>query len=127
MRTLLRSLTILVTLCAAYGQSKFEFWPGTTYDPAIPTIEKVLGYKPGERISSHSNLMRYLEMSGLTPRHGWSCGTDVGMEGDRLLVQAHHRFLRIVGPFIYLQNVLHAGNVVFIQFGHAPHFFPATA
>ena len=61
MRTLLRSLTILVALCAAYGQSKFEFWPGTTYDPAIPTIEKVLGYKPGERISSHANLMRYLE------------------------------------------------------------------
>jgi hypothetical protein len=54
-------LLLLAAMCAAHGQSKFEFWPGASYDPAIPTIEKVLGYKPGERISSHANLMRYFD------------------------------------------------------------------
>lgn len=58
----MRSVIVLLTAALAAGaQSKFEFWPGAQYDPAIPTIEKVLGYAPGERISSHANLMRYLE------------------------------------------------------------------
>ena len=51
----------LVILPFALAQPKLEFWPGTQYDPAIPTIQKVLGYGPGERISSHANLMRYME------------------------------------------------------------------
>ncbi|REJ86278.1 MAG: peptidase M14 [Acidobacteria bacterium] len=33
------------------------FWPGSTYDPAIPTFERVLGYRPAERIASHAELM----------------------------------------------------------------------
>jgi hypothetical protein len=33
----------------------------------------------------------------------------------------------IVRPLICLQNVLHFGDVLFIEFGHAPHFFPVTA
>ncbi|MEP7364514.1 MAG: M14 family metallopeptidase [Acidobacteriota bacterium] len=54
-------LVMLAAVCAVQGQSTFEFWPGSSYDPAIPTVEKVLGYKPGERISSHANLMRYMD------------------------------------------------------------------
>ena len=56
-------LTVLAILAAATlaAQPKFEFWPGTQYDPAIPTFQKVLGYGPGERISSHANLMRYMD------------------------------------------------------------------
>ena len=54
-------LVLLAAVCAAQGQSTFQYWPGASYDPAIPTIEKVLGYKPGERISSHANLMRYVD------------------------------------------------------------------
>jgi hypothetical protein len=49
------------------------------------------------------------------------------MQRNRLLVQTHHRLLRVVGLFIRLQNVFHFGDVVFIEFAHAPHFFPATA
>lgn len=37
------------------------FWPNTAYDPAVPTIEKTLGYKPGDRISWHGSIVRYLE------------------------------------------------------------------
>ena len=51
----------LVVLPFALAQPKLEFWPGTQYDPAIPAMQKVLGYGPGERISSHTNLMRYME------------------------------------------------------------------
>ena len=46
------------------------------------------------------------------------------MQRDWLLIQAHHRFLRIVGLLVRRQNILHLGNIFFIQFRHAPHFFP---
>jgi hypothetical protein len=32
----------------------------------------------------------------------------------------------IVRLFVRLQNVFHLGDVVVVEFGHAPHFFPAT-
>ena len=62
-----------------------------------------------------------------TPRHGRRGRADVGVQGDWFLIQAHDRLLGIVGLFIRLQNILHLGDVVFIEFGHAPHSFPATA
>jgi hypothetical protein len=34
--------------------------PGTTYDPAIPTVEAVLGAPSGERITTSSDVIRYL-------------------------------------------------------------------
>ncbi len=43
------------------AQPRFEFWPGAVYDPQVPTHQKVLGYEPGQRISSHANLIRYME------------------------------------------------------------------
>ena len=38
-----------------------DFWPGAAYDPAVPTLQKVVGYAPGERISWHANIVRYFE------------------------------------------------------------------
>ena len=43
------------------AQPAYTFWPNSGYDPAVPSMRQVLGYEPGERISSHANLMRYLE------------------------------------------------------------------
>ena len=43
------------------AQQKFEFWPGAQYDPAIPTVEKVLGYEPGARHATHADIVRYFE------------------------------------------------------------------
>ena len=60
-------------------------------------------------------------------RLGRRGGAHVGVQRDWLLIQTHHRFLGIVGLFIRLQNVFHLGDVLVIEFGHAPHFFPATA
>lgn len=39
----------------------FQFWPGASYDPAIPTHAKVLGYDAGERITTHEGILRYLD------------------------------------------------------------------
>ena len=38
-----------------------EYWPGADYDPSIPTIEKILGHESGERITWHSEAIRYFE------------------------------------------------------------------
>ncbi len=43
------------------GQDDFDFWPNPNYDPSIPSIEEVLGYKPGERITWHRDAIRYFE------------------------------------------------------------------
>ena len=51
----------LLAVSFAWAQPKLDFWPGTQYDAAVPSFQKVLGYGPGERISSHANLMRYME------------------------------------------------------------------
>jgi Zinc carboxypeptidase len=50
-------------LLAAQGPSSpaYEFWPGAQYDPAVPTIEKVTGHAPGERISSPAEILRFME------------------------------------------------------------------
>ena len=51
----------LCTAAALLAQPAFEFWPGATYDPAIPTFQKVLGFEPGSRFATHADLIRYLE------------------------------------------------------------------
>ncbi len=38
-----------------------EYIPGTTFDPAIPTVEQVLGYKTSEEISLYGDMLRYFE------------------------------------------------------------------
>ena len=43
----------------AFAQTGFEFWPKADYDPAIPAIETVLGYAPGEEIAWHRDIMAY--------------------------------------------------------------------
>ncbi len=57
--------TLLLSLALAgsvFAQKKtVDMWPGAQYDPAVPTIKKVLGYEPGERIAPHAHLMKYFE------------------------------------------------------------------
>ena len=37
-----------------------EWWPGGTYDAAVPTPRSVLGYDVGERVTEYRNFERYL-------------------------------------------------------------------
>ena len=83
------------------------------------------GLDRAENISGAAAFL-FVITSCFPPRLGWRGGTDIGVERDRLLVQADHGLLGIVWLFIRFQYVLHLGDVVFIEVGHTPHFFPAT-
>ncbi|MBX9602019.1 MAG: peptidase M14 [Bryobacteraceae bacterium] len=54
-------LTFTLLAVTAAAQTRWEYWPGVQYDPAIPTTQKVLGHAPGDRIASHASLMKYFE------------------------------------------------------------------
>ncbi|MBI3208611.1 MAG: peptidase M14 [Candidatus Solibacter usitatus] len=57
----MRLFATLLFLSTALQAAPPEFWPGAQYDAAIPTHAKVLGYDAGARISSHTQIMRYME------------------------------------------------------------------
>jgi len=42
--------------------SRFEFYPGGVYNPNVPTIESVLGYVPGERLTRYADFERYVKL-----------------------------------------------------------------
>jgi hypothetical protein len=53
-----------VVVCAAGAaaqQNTYEFWPGTVYDSKIPTFRQVLGYDPGDKVTSHAGIGRYFD------------------------------------------------------------------
>jgi hypothetical protein len=58
--SLLAVLSVL-SVAPAYGQKAFEFWPGAAYDSKIPTVRQVLGYEPGEKVTSHAGLAKYMD------------------------------------------------------------------
>lgn len=59
---MLRSLAALLACAVSLSaQTKFEYWPGATYDPSVPTHKKVLGYEPGDHVSSHAQIMQYMD------------------------------------------------------------------
>ena len=55
---------IVVLLCLLFtsqaAAQKFEFFPGGTYDPAVPTPESVLGYPIGAYHTNYAGLERWL-------------------------------------------------------------------
>jgi len=54
-------LALLLLSTSLFAQAKFEYWPRTNYDPAVPTMRKVVGYDIGDRVSWHANLLKYME------------------------------------------------------------------
>ncbi|HEX3877349.1 MAG TPA: M14 family zinc carboxypeptidase [Bryobacteraceae bacterium] len=57
----MRVALILVASALSLGaQAKFEMWPGANYDPAVPTPKKAIGYDFGDRVSSHANIVKYM-------------------------------------------------------------------
>ena len=63
-----QSLPMLLTIAfvsmpvsSILAQEEFVYWPDAQYDPAIPTVEAVLGYAPGDRITWHRDVIRYFE------------------------------------------------------------------
>ncbi len=61
-RNLLLVILVLVSLGSrSLAQEDFVYWPNPDYDPSIPSVEQVLGYEPGDRITWHSDTIRYFE------------------------------------------------------------------
>ncbi len=46
---------------ALAAQSPEPFWPGATYDPAIPTLRQVVGHDPGTEITTPDQVGTYLQ------------------------------------------------------------------
>ena len=83
-RLLLATLPLFAA--AVTAQTRFEFWPGVSYDAAIPTHQKVLGYAAGERITAHSGIVAYLEaLAAAAPRRIKVFDYGKTWEGRRLL------------------------------------------
>ena len=57
----LRGVVILLAALPGAAQPRFEYWPGISYDPKIPTVRQVLGYETGDRVSSHAAILKYME------------------------------------------------------------------
>jgi hypothetical protein len=51
---------VVLALTVAIGAQERGLWPGTAYDPAIPTSTATLGHDFGEEISSPDQIARYL-------------------------------------------------------------------
>ena len=56
MRNAFFSILFLVSATASA-----QIVPGTTYDPTTPTLESVVGHKPGEQITTPEQIGKYLE------------------------------------------------------------------
>lgn len=54
-------LSILLLCVSLLAQPKFEMWPGATYDPAVPTFQKVLGFEAGERLATPAQVKQYFD------------------------------------------------------------------
>ncbi|GAB4232129.1 MAG: M14 family zinc carboxypeptidase [Acidobacteriota bacterium] len=54
-------LLVSGTFLAAQSGGDFEYLPGVSYDPAIPTTESVLGHEWGERVFSPEEITLYLQ------------------------------------------------------------------
>ena len=50
---------LLMMYSVAINAQEFEYIPGATYESNIPTVEQVLGYKSGDEITSHGDMVRY--------------------------------------------------------------------
>ena len=46
---------------SATAQGDFVSWPDANYDPAIPTVESVLGHQSGERVTWHNETLHYFK------------------------------------------------------------------
>ena len=52
---------ILLMFSTSLFSTDFEFMPGAAYDPAIPTLKQVVGHANGEKITTVSDMEKYLQ------------------------------------------------------------------
>jgi hypothetical protein len=57
----MRFLVAIVLLLCSVDAAAQGLAPGTTYDPAVPTLKAVVGHDPGDAITTPEEIGRYLE------------------------------------------------------------------
>lgn len=63
------SMALLALAVSLVAQDRFEYWPGASYDPGVPTEKQVSGHSPGERITRPEDMVRYMEaLAAARPR-----------------------------------------------------------
>ena len=87
MRLFIALLALAVSLATPLAaQDRFDYWPGATYDPGVPTEEQVLGRDPGQRISTPEEIVRYMEaLAAARPRQMRVFDYGKTWEGRRLI------------------------------------------
>jgi hypothetical protein len=58
-KNLIIFVSILLLTTGGFAQ-KFEWLPGSNYDPSIPTLESVLGYEVGTYFTEHHQMVDYM-------------------------------------------------------------------
>jgi hypothetical protein len=82
-------LAAVLCLAPVYGQKPVEFWPGAAYDSRIPTLRQVLGHDPGEKVTNHAGLVRYMEaLSAAAPSRVKIFEYGESWEGRKLIYAA---------------------------------------
>jgi hypothetical protein len=61
MKASLCLLALGVSLLAQDKPDKFEYWPGASYDPTVPTEKQVAGHDPGDRVTRPEDIVKYME------------------------------------------------------------------
>ena len=59
-RLLATSLAVLLLASATTRAQTREWWPGSVYDPAIPTPQSVIGHQMGEYWTEHFQMLDYM-------------------------------------------------------------------
>ena len=62
---ILISLFLNLTLATQSQANESPMWPNSHYQKNIPTYSEVLGYEVGERISSHTDMLRFFDALAL--------------------------------------------------------------
>jgi len=55
------SIILLALSVSLAAQDKFEYWPGASYDPGVPTEKQVIGHDPGDRVTRPQDIVKYME------------------------------------------------------------------
>jgi hypothetical protein len=85
-----------------------------------------LGLDCAERVRRAASL-GFAVSASFSARYSRPRRPDVGMEGHWFLVQTNYWLGRIRRALIDFQHVFHLLDVLIVEVGDAPHFFPATA
>ena len=82
-------LTTFLFAGAASASDDFEYFPGANYADGVPSVEDVLGYPSGKRITTHNDMIRYFEaLQAAAPDRVRMIDYGESWEGRRLIYLA---------------------------------------